>query len=143
MVTSNPERRRHGGRSLLLLILLLLLLVAGIFCCGQISLLTLRPKELGVGVRPRVTADYGPWPWVQFRPLDPVLVTLLVEEQVAQETATGTAPAMIVLPTLPERSATPDDGVGPLPPPSLTPSPIPPTAIPDAPRRRRRPPPTR
>jgi uncharacterized repeat protein (TIGR01451 family) len=130
MVTSNPERRRHGGRSLLLLILLLLLLVAAIFCCGQISLLTLRPKELGVGVRPRVTADYGPWPWVQFRPLDPVLVTLLVEEQIAEETATGTAPAMVVLPTLPERSATPDSGVGPLPSPTLTASPFPPTAPP-------------
>ena len=128
MVTSNPERRRHGGRSLLLLILLLLLLLAGIFCCGQVSLLTLRPDELGVGVRPRVTVDYGPWPWVQFRPLDPVLVTLLVEEQIAEETSTGTAPAMVVLPTLPERSATPDDSVEQQQPPQLTASAISPAA---------------
>jgi uncharacterized repeat protein (TIGR01451 family) len=131
MVTSNPPERRRGGRSLVLLVLLLMLLVAGIFCCGQISVLTLRQNELGVGVRPRVTVDYRPWPWVQFRPLDPILVTLLVEEQVAEETSTGTAPAMVVLPTLPERSATPDSSAGQLSSMPTEPPVAQPTRIPD------------
>ncbi|MBI5959192.1 MAG: DUF11 domain-containing protein, partial [Chloroflexi bacterium] len=32
-------------------------------------------------VKPQVTADYSPWVWAQFKPVDPALSTLVVQEQ--------------------------------------------------------------
>lgn len=77
----SPRRRSRGSRRTILLVLLLCLMLAVIFCCAQVSLLAVKPNRLDVVVRPQTTADYGPWPWFSFRPIDPVLATLVVQEQ--------------------------------------------------------------
>jgi uncharacterized repeat protein (TIGR01451 family) len=102
------QRERHRkGRPGILLLLPLVLLVT-IFGCAQVSLLTVRPDELDVVIGPRSTADYNSWERVQFRPVDPMLGTLLAQDGNNVQPLTPVSVAQISTDTLTPSGATPE-----------------------------------
>jgi uncharacterized repeat protein (TIGR01451 family) len=84
-----PRHKRRTGRRALLLLLLLLLMLAAIFSCAQIGWLTVRPSRINVVIGPPATADYGPWSREQFRPIDPLLGTLVSLEDATAQSVTA------------------------------------------------------
>jgi PKD repeat protein len=70
----------HKSRTSLWFLLLIPVLGAIIFCAAQVGLLTTRPESLGLRVEPIATADYSQWDAVQFGQIDPMLGTLMAQE---------------------------------------------------------------
>ncbi len=62
------------------LMLLAPLLGVTIFFAAQSGLQAVRPDGLDVRIRPRTTADYGPWPIDHVQPVDPALSTVVAED---------------------------------------------------------------
>lgn len=74
---TKPSRSRLPGRSLSLL-LLLPLLAGTIWCAGQLGLQVVSPPI--PPIHPVRTADYQPWPYDTFSAINPLLVTLIAQQ---------------------------------------------------------------
>lgn len=88
---SGPTRRRERRNPRRWLIPLLLFALLGtVLIAAQLGLASSRPSSIDVQIRPLTTADYSQWASARFNRLDPVLGTLIVQENIATAAAQGT-----------------------------------------------------
>ncbi len=107
MESDKENKRRRPW----LVCVLLPLMVVCVLCSAQAGFLLVQPGKLDRNIRPFATADYSPWSFVRFQPVNPQLETLIIREE------SGEGASVAVL-------ATPTAALSPTPIP-VTPTPIP------------------